>query len=108
MVPSADDPKLAEMVGYAYLKYLHETEAIPEDVKNLVNNLCIFLGISVALNDDLTETEDEALDWVYITCQHEIFNYTSKNHPGVFEEFYKKLPREIVQATIAEDKKEIN
>lgn len=90
------------------MKYLHETDTIPEDVKKLVDNLCIYLGMSVALNDELTEAENSSLDWVYGCCQREIVNYTSKHYPKIFAEFYEKLPREIVQATIAEDRKEIN
>jgi hypothetical protein len=100
------DARLDEMLGYAYLKYLHETDTVPEDVKKLVNNLCIYLGISVVLEDALTDEESVALDWVYGCAQREIFNYAYKHHPEIFAEFYKKLPREIVQATIAEDRKE--
>jgi len=96
------------MVGYAYLKYLHETETVPEDVKKLVNNLCVYLSISIVLEDSLTENESIALDWVYGCCQREIFNYTSQRYPQIFADFYKKLPREIVQATIVEDKEEAN
>jgi len=97
------------MLGSVYLKYLHETETIPEDVKKVVNNLCIYLsiylGIIEILEDDLTESESIALDWIYGCGQREVVNYVSTHHPQIFAEFYKKLPREIVQATIAEGTK---
>jgi hypothetical protein len=87
---------LTQDTTYEYLRYLRDTESIPEDVKTKIDALCAFLSIAV-------DSQDRALmDSAYTVLQRDLIKYVSDNHPEIFSKFYESLSASRVQAVLAE------
>ncbi len=86
---------LVQHTAYEYLKYLRDTDGVPDDIKRRVNQLCTFLSLVVGI-------ENDAVDAAYAALQREVFNYVTDNYPESFSDFFKSLSRDTVQAVLAE------